>query len=151
MDEPLPAPIIIPMDQEWVKKAEPPPGAWLAWEFGQILGWSLRCWPVFDVQIRFEKFDQSFHLDINGVHQGKWEKLEHAQMRADAELVRRVRAMLPAYRVIHQRAMQSQHVIKAADRAASRRASPATCFCGAKATRSTKGVPHCDKPDCRPR
>jgi hypothetical protein len=67
-------------------------------------GWSLRCWPVFDAQVRYEKHLKTFALDINGVHLARGDILDGIQRAAEQEIVRRIRDMLPAYRVIHARA-----------------------------------------------
>jgi hypothetical protein len=66
-------------------------------------GWSLRLWPVFDVQIRYERHLKAFALSINGVHLFRGDHLEATQRVAEQEIVRRIQAMLPAYKVIHAR------------------------------------------------
>jgi hypothetical protein len=91
MDEPLPSPILIPCEQGWLKKVEPPPGAWVAWEMAGERGWTLRCWPVFDAQVRYEKHLKTFALDINSVHLARGDNLDGIQRAfepADIEFVR---------------------------------------------------------------
>jgi hypothetical protein len=97
--------MMVPIEQGWLKTAEPPPGAWVAWELtdGSLKGWSLKVWPVFDVQIRYERYDPGYHLSINGAPLGKWPKLDDAKAGAENEIVRRIGAMLPVYKIVHAR------------------------------------------------
>lgn len=113
MDEPLPSPIIIPTEQGWLKKAEPPPGTWKSWEMAGARGWSLKLWPVFDLQVRLEH-DRRFSVEINGVMMGKANTADQAMAALEGEVVRRCQEFAPAYRAVHARVIQRSRESKGA-------------------------------------
>lgn len=103
MEKPLPLPFINPPGRPWLPSMEKP-GEWHAWDTAGIKGWTLKCLPVFKAEIRYVKHRRVYMLDLNDVAMGEHKDLAPLQVRAEREMIARVRGMLPAYRVIHARA-----------------------------------------------
>lgn len=109
-EKPLPFPFTMPDagGRRWGNKRPEEPGVWKAWECAGVLGWTLKCLPVFQAEIRYEAYPKAYFLCINDVAMGQSKELEPLQDRAEREMIARVRGMLPAYRVIHERIMKRQ-------------------------------------------
>jgi hypothetical protein len=105
--KPLRFPTVTPTEERgWVKKVELPLGEWEPWTFDLTKCWTLKCWPVFEAQVRTRRKAAGFEFMLNGSAVfGLRDTLEEAQAAVEQEIVSRVRAMRPAYEVIADRVM----------------------------------------------
>lgn len=83
-------------------------GEWTAWTFDNWKGWTLKLHPVFEAQVRERRHgDKGYEWGINtlSVH-GLRPTLAEAQRACEEHIVRMVREMLPAYRIVHERVQE---------------------------------------------
>lgn len=98
-------------EKTWLPKKPEPLGEWIAWEvIGMnidIRGWTLKVHPVFEAQVRTRNHPpKGFEWSVNdsaGI--GIAATLEDAQMACERKIVTLVRAMLPAYLIVRERAL----------------------------------------------
>jgi hypothetical protein len=108
----LPPPFIDTPQRAWIRPKPKALGEWHAWEAAGIRGWTLKCLPVFQAEVRHhphnvpKKNGKAYSLDINGVEIGWHDDLATIQHCAELAMVSRIRAMMPAYLVIEARAEQ---------------------------------------------
>jgi hypothetical protein len=89
----------------------PPPkqGVWKHWTYGKdIQRWALRCGPMFYADIRRIGEFGNYYAMLNSDSMANDPSPKLLQQRIEVEIVRRVRLMLPVYRIIHARAMKKQ-------------------------------------------
>lgn len=82
----------------------PPPGKWERWSYGKdIQGWALKCGPMFWADIRKVGEHGNYYAMLNSDPLGNDPDPKVLMVQIEREIVRRVREMLPAYRVIFAR------------------------------------------------
>ena len=97
-------PFQIPEGKTWLPPRPEPLGQWTAWSAAEIKGWTLKLHPVFDAQVRFRRDLKRYEFQINNQFIiGMRDSLEEAQRACEEHIITMVRAMLPAYRIVHQR------------------------------------------------
>ena len=90
--------------QSEFKPSPPKPGAWEKWSYGHdIQGWSLRCGPMFFADVRRVGATGNYYATLNSDVLGNDADPQKLMRLVDGEIVRRVRELVPAYRVVHAR------------------------------------------------
>ena len=83
---------------------EPKPGVWQRWDYGKDRrGWSLDCGGMFHADVGPGTKGYVVTLNLHPI--GRGDDPEALKRLAERHIVERVRFMLPAYRVIHERVM----------------------------------------------
>jgi hypothetical protein len=93
-------------DRRVARKA-PSPGEWVAYNYGKgIRGWHLECGGMFHADIWLGAKGYLVTLNMHPLGSGR--DVDALKKIAERAIAERVRNMLPAYKVIHQRATKSQ-------------------------------------------
>ena len=86
----------------------PPPkhGVWEHWTYGPVDGWTLRCGPMFAGDVRRVGEVGPYYSILNAEPMGVGPDAEKLKEHIDEEIVRRVREMLPAYKLLRERIIE---------------------------------------------
>ena len=85
-------------------KKETPDGQWEHWTYGMtIQGWSLRCGPMFYADVRRVGEHGNYFATLNSWVIGNDPNPQVLMHRVEEEIIKCVRLMLPAYKVLHAR------------------------------------------------
>jgi hypothetical protein len=90
------------------KPPPPKPGAWERWSYGHdVEGWSLRCGPMFFADVRKVGAAGEYYATLNSDILGNDPDPQKLMRAVDREIVRRVRELIPAYKVLRARTVKA--------------------------------------------